>query len=470
MIATILVQDRKYEEAQKWLHYIFDPTEKEGSGLQKYWKIKPFYYAQMWGDAQEDLAEQLESVDEDDAISLDSMIEQWEQHPFQPFVIARFRIVAFMRRTVMTYLDNLIAWGDSLFRRDTMESINEATQLYVQAATILGERPLIIDPESNGSTVTVKDFLDGLTTATLPASQMPATPTGIYGNGAQGILGVLEQFCLPYNDHLLDYWETVEDRLFKIRHCLNIDGVFRLLPVFEPPIDPALLVRASAAGLDIGAVLSDLATPKPHYRFDVLLQKSLGLVSLVQDLGNQMLSSLEKQDAEGLAQLRSDHEVSLLELGTAVRQDAVKEATEQIGAIESGKAIVELRRDFYAGRLYMNTGETLDMGLRVYAWYLRTLAQIAQAAVTPLEAIPTVIAGVAGMSSPVGLTQIPRPADAGKSGVGVVNIFADLTQTAAGMAQTMGQYDRRQEEWDHQVALAEAEPCRLRFGSGQPRS
>ncbi len=458
MIATRLMQDRKYDQAQQWLHYIFDPTEKEGAGLEKYWKIKPFYYAQMWGYAQQDLDAQLDSVDEDDAISLDSMIEQWEQHPFQPFAIARFRIVAFMRMTVMTYLDNLIAWGDSLFKRDTMESINEATQLYVLAANILGERPLIIDALApGGGTVTVKAFLDGLARTALPAGQMPATPGGVYGQGAQGILGVIDQFCLPYNDHMLDYWDTVSDRLFKIRHCMNIDGVFRLLPIYQPPIDPALLVRAAAAGLDIGAVLSDLSPPRPHYRFAYLLQKASELASMTQGLGNQLLSALEKQDAESLARLRGDHEVALLKLGTAVRQDAVKEAKEQISIIEFGQAAVELRRDFYAGRLYMNNGEGLDLVLRGYAWYLRTLAQIAQAAVTPMESIPVVVFGGAGIASPVTVTQTPRPADSAKSGVGVMNVFADLTQTAAGMAQTMGQYDRRQEEWDHQVALAEAE-------------
>ena len=41
----------------------------------------------------------------------------------------------------MKYLDNLIAWGDSLFRQDTIESINEATQLYVLAANLLGRAP-----------------------------------------------------------------------------------------------------------------------------------------------------------------------------------------------------------------------------------------------------------------------------------------------------------------------------------------
>jgi hypothetical protein len=29
----------------------------------------------------------------------------------------------------MAYLDNLIAWGDSLFQQYTIETINEATQI-----------------------------------------------------------------------------------------------------------------------------------------------------------------------------------------------------------------------------------------------------------------------------------------------------------------------------------------------------
>ncbi len=61
--------------------------------------------------------------------------------PFDPFAVARFGIVAFQYNVVMKYLDNLIAWGDSLFAQDTIESINDATLRYVLAANILGVRP-----------------------------------------------------------------------------------------------------------------------------------------------------------------------------------------------------------------------------------------------------------------------------------------------------------------------------------------
>jgi hypothetical protein len=49
----------------------------------------------------------------------------------------------------------------------------------------------------------------------------------------------------------------VADRLFKIRNCRDISGRVRQLPLFEPPIDPALLVRATAAGVDLDSVLND---------------------------------------------------------------------------------------------------------------------------------------------------------------------------------------------------------------------
>ena len=52
------------------------------------------------------------------------------------------RTTAYQKTVVMKYIDTLIAWGDQLFRRDTLETINEATQIYVLAANILGRRPV----------------------------------------------------------------------------------------------------------------------------------------------------------------------------------------------------------------------------------------------------------------------------------------------------------------------------------------
>jgi len=39
----------------------------------------------------------------------------------------------FMKHVVITYVDNLIDWGEALFQQDTLESVNEAARIYVIA-------------------------------------------------------------------------------------------------------------------------------------------------------------------------------------------------------------------------------------------------------------------------------------------------------------------------------------------------
>jgi hypothetical protein len=74
--------------------------------------------------------------------SFERSVDQWRKNPFDPFLVAR------MGMAVMKYLYNLIAWGDSLFRANTIEKIDEATQIYILAAEILGERPREIPPRA----------------------------------------------------------------------------------------------------------------------------------------------------------------------------------------------------------------------------------------------------------------------------------------------------------------------------------
>ena len=38
-----LRQNQQFEEAQRWLHFLFDPTDdSDGPTPQRYWKVKPF--------------------------------------------------------------------------------------------------------------------------------------------------------------------------------------------------------------------------------------------------------------------------------------------------------------------------------------------------------------------------------------------------------------------------------------------
>ena len=84
------------------------------------------------------------------------------------------------------YLENLIAaWGDQLFLRDTIESINEATQLYVLAARILGKRPAA-SPKQGALPKSYRDIyrkLDDFSNAWIPLEGPAAA--ALFSNSAK---------------------------------------------------------------------------------------------------------------------------------------------------------------------------------------------------------------------------------------------------------------------------------------------
>jgi hypothetical protein len=104
--------------------------------------------------------------------------------------------------------------------------------------------------------------------------------------------------------------------------------VFQRLPLYDPPIDPALLVRATAAGLDVSAVVSGLNQPLPLVRFQILVSKATEICQEVQSLGANLLGAMEKQDNESLSLMRAQHENIVLGLAESVKysqwQDAIK--------------------------------------------------------------------------------------------------------------------------------------------------
>src|SRR5262249_3095540 len=141
-------------------------------------------------------------------------------------------------------------------------------------------------------------------------------------------------FCIPGTDKLLGSWTTVADRLFKIHNSLNLQGVFQQLPLYDPPIDPALLVRAAAAGLNVSAVVSGLNQPLPLVRFRLLVAKATEICQEVQSLGAQLLSAIEKQDNESLSLMRARHENTLLGLAEMVKYSQWQEAIKATQALQ----------------------------------------------------------------------------------------------------------------------------------------
>ncbi len=352
LIATRLMHNQRFEDAQAWFHYIFDPTDTSGQPVpQKYWRTRPFFEETKAGYQKERIERLVELAARgisDQA--LDAQIREWRANPFDPHVIASLRTTAYQKAVVMKYLDNLIAWGDQLFRRNTIESINEATQLYVLAAEILGRKPAQIAPRAEAIVHTYTSLdpeLRRLSNRLVEIEQVlpPPHPDSVVVPSDAPPLSIPKMlyFCVPPNDKLLGYWRTVADRLTKIRHCMNIEGVVQRLPLFEPPIDPALLVRAAAAGIDLTTALSDIDVALPIYRFRVLSLKATELTQEVKSLGASLLSALEKRDAEEVAAIRAQHEAAILDVMTAERKRRLAESTQNVAGLRAQRRLAEAR-------------------------------------------------------------------------------------------------------------------------------
>jgi hypothetical protein len=378
MIAVHLSSNQRFPEAQKWFHYVFDPTSTDQSvpPPQRFWKFKAF----RTEGAIESIDALLQLMSTPDS-QLDTTQLQYKlalqtgytallTDPYSPHVVARTRISSYQYYVVMKYLDNLIAWGDNLFLQDTIETLNEATLCYVLAADILGPRPQALPERGAAKPQNFKrlsDQLDAMSSAMVelesqfPFNLMPAPghtegssdPTGtLFG------IGRSLYFCVPPNPTLLGYWDIVADRLFKIRNSQNIQGIFQQLPLFDPPIDPGLLVKAAAAGVDITSVVSGLNQPPGPVRCLVLIQKALELASEVRGLGNTLLSAIEKGDAERLGMMRQGHEVTLQQMTQSVRFLQWKQAQEATDILLKSRDTTLERYTYYLALLGLSPNAT----------------------------------------------------------------------------------------------------------------
>ncbi len=478
MIANQLSKNQRFEEAMQWYHFIFNPLGLEGTlpdgtiagAPQKYWITKPFFLTTDDEYLQQRIDSMLRMLAGDTTVpgytaqlkkNLEDQVRDWRDHPFEPHRIAQYRTVAYQKTTVMKYLDNLIAWGDYLFRQDSMESINEATQLYILAAEILGPRPRKIPPQVKPpleSFNELEDQFDRFSNALVQVENLVPPMPGDGQNGEDAAPLPMLYFCIPQNDKLLGYWDIVADRLFKIRHCMNIEGVVRQLALFEPPIAPAALVKAIAAGVDISSALTDLNAPLPLYRFNVLLQKANEVCNDVKALGGALLSALEKKDAEALSLLRQGQEIRLLEAVKTVREKQVDEANDNLEGVKKSKELAQIKKDYYESREFMNIGEITATALNSLSMASHTAGTLADTLAGVMFLIPDFRIGGSGFGGSPHFTSVPptgdKPAKASERAANGLYNIATILDKNADLVATLASYQRRQEEWDYQKDLA----------------
>ena len=483
-VAELLTTNQQFDEALRWFHFVFDPTgahdkdPRTGNSVpapQKYWITKPFFLRQETG-PNGYLAESLDQImnmlasDPSNPTAncaikeLQEQVAEWRQNPFDPHIVAQYRTVAYQKFTVMKYFDCLIAGGDSYFSQDTLESINIATQWYVCVAELLGPRPQNVPPPAAPLPLTFNELdaqLDAFSNATVSLENLiPAMPTGPSNGAPPPPLPSVLYFCIPQNAQLSSYWDTVEDRLYKIRNCLNLQGVFSPAALFAPPINPMALVEATAAGEDISSAIADLDAPLPYYRFATMLQKANDFNNDVKALGAALLAALEKSDAEGLALLRQTQETALLQAVRAVKKRQTDDAQLVIDGLTKNQELVTIRRDYYASREFMNAGEITATALTGSGLLAQAGAVVADVLAGVMFLIPNFHVGAAGFGGTPQVHVSEGGCNVGGAAARGANGLYQIAQAldwGGRIASTVAGYQRRMDDWQNQVNMANKE-------------
>jgi hypothetical protein len=477
LIATQLSRNQQFEDAEKWFRYIFNPGSNSTDPIPgRYWNVLPFHQSSE-PERIEDLLTALAYTGTDPTLlaekaSFSQQIAAWVKTPFDPDLIARMRIVAYQKAVVMKYIDHHLAWGDSLYRQFTRESVNEATLHYVLCQDLLGDKPVVVPPqgvipdETYYSLTTTSPGLDNFSDALVALETLfPFSTDGVTANSADSGSGtatgiaLVPYFCTPPNDILFGYWDTVAQRLYQIRHCMNIAGQVQQLPLFAPPISPGLLIQALEMGMDLTSALSDISAATPFYRFAYMLPRALELCAEVRSLGASLLSALEKSDAEALSMLRATQETALMKAVRNVKQQQLNEANSNWVALNDSLTVTTGRQTYYGGLIKagLNSSENAQFQHLQESSKYESRAENLQKLAAGLYLVPVLASGTAGPGGSPFVTLTQELATAAAATATLQQTTASHYSTYANLDSLRGGWDRRKQEWQFQLDTATLE-------------
>jgi hypothetical protein len=374
LLVERLITLQQFDRAIKIARLVLDPTGSDivtkGQDWRPVWRFPPFRdSATRAHGTVGSLFNNLEasSGSED---TMDTRIRAWRRSPFQPHAVARNRPLAYMKRFVMKYIEALVAAGDTLFRQNSLELVPLAVQRYIEALHVFGPRPETVtelNPRKtfksyNQLAESIDDFSNAfvLMHLSFPYYVSLEARGQLAPGGDKSLQGLLQTtyFGIQANKDFVKLRERIDDRLFKIRNSLDINGNPRILSIWDPPINPNDLVKAIAtAGGNTDAALrgdTGLVTPTydckvlPRKRFAYLLSRAFDLCSELKASSSSLLAAIEKKDGEALQMLRAKQDMGLQRIMSEMKIHQKKEAELGLEQLEQSRGSHVHRLEYYA--------------------------------------------------------------------------------------------------------------------------
>ncbi|KAF2727011.1 hypothetical protein EJ04DRAFT_596291 [Polyplosphaeria fusca] len=359
---TVLLAAERFQATQQFdlalraMKFIFDPTAKAIGKLDDpnavaiaCWKFPPFKEVAAMKDKMRDgfsrwpdnLASDSQSSD------LSMAIAERRSNPLNAHATARGRTQAYMKWVIFKYVELLIAAGDVYFRRGSLEALPLAIQRYVEASYILGPLPEKVpklgQPKEPLTFSTFKDEIDlELEFPFICALSRRGSASAALVNGKeQSLLCLLRSpyFCLPANPKYKQLRDVLEDRFYKTRNSLDINGRPIVYSIDEPYLDPARLLAGYGFTSGPGGVLDLLSgsqnAPVPYARFQITVGRALEMCTEVRSMMEQLLAVREKRDGEALALLKARQDVKRQDLLLGLKKLGYEELQITLESLEA---------------------------------------------------------------------------------------------------------------------------------------
>ncbi|WP_277760506.1 neuraminidase-like domain-containing protein [Pseudomonas sp. A34-9] len=420
LLASRLNAEHRYEDAMKWVNYLFDPWGQDNNGQKQFWKSEP-----------------LNPVEEP-SYAL--------KNPYDPHQIALSHRVHFRKAVFFLYIDILLNRADEAYRRLTTESLNQAKSLYLQARHLLGNRPVINGRKEVWKQITLELLAKDDLTEMKELEQELIKKGGSVPlhlnrqkNPVQLQLPAINHLRIPFHPDLLKRWDQVDSRLYNLRHGLDIAGKRQPVRLFESPLDPRTLLTAHSGGQsDMSSALA--STQIPHYRFNVMHGQALSAVDSLIQFGLTLLSLIERQEQSQFQEVQQQQAWALASLAVDLQTQALRGEQQNQKALEVGKAIVQQRFEHYETLLKqdLSAEEANASQLYLRSGVAEQLALASQVGAGALMLAPNTFGlangGMRWEGALHALSAIAQGASA-----------AD--QTAASHLDRTAQFTRRREEW-----------------------
>lgn len=437
LVAWRLQQEFDYSEAQAWLERLFNPQMRVAplypppstTDWLPYWSCRPLGLPDRFNTELEGLG--------------------------NPDAIARGAPSHYRKAIFMLYVNNLMTWGDMLYRQVTRDTLNEAKLLYVRAGSLLG--PLskgrsisrwtpatlsaVLEPEKRSFALLESSMLDAL------RDLIP-----LRDDGAPWLrLLDLPAFRLPVNSQLLDLWSQLEQRLFNLRNNLTLDGKPMQLALYEAPANPLDLLRAQLSGSSLSQRRLGSLAIIPPYRFRAMLPRTQYAVEMLIRFAQLVLNHMESRDRAEQDELQQGQIVDdLATFAERLQQNAIDEAGKSRDALQASRRGVAARKEYYDAlvRKDVSALEKSAHGKRMAGMGSTVAARALGAAGHFANLAPNLFGGATGGMHWGGAAF--GPAELAESAAAVLSELAQVQLTT-------DLQNRRRDEWQFMAKQAEFE-------------